>query len=131
MGLPAALAGRLCAVAETQPAVRALYAFGSRQDGGAGPDADLDLGVLYTEPRRLETTLRLEELLDRVSPYAVDLVDVSRASAFLALAVVRGDRLFTRHPLEADRFELYVLRRAGDLLPFERERRAMLLSPRR
>ena len=131
MGLPAALAQRLRAVAQEQPTVRALYAFGSRQKGDAAPDADLDLGVLYTKPQWLETTLRLEERLDRVSAHLVTLVDVSRARAFLALAVVRGDRLFTRDALETDRFELYVLRRAGDLLPFERERRAMLLSPRR
>ena len=121
----------LCAVAAGQPTVRALHALGSRQDGEAHPDADLDLGVLYTARQHPETTLRLEEILDRVSPHRVDLIDVSRACSFLALAVVRGDRLFTRDPLETDRFELYVLRRAGDLLPFERERRAVLLSPQR
>ena len=131
MGLPAVLVGRLCAVVQGRPAVRALYAFGSRLDGEANPDADLDLGVLYTAPQRLEATLRLEEVLDRASPHRVDLIDVSRARAYLALAVVRGERLYTRDPLETDLFELYVLRRAGDLLPFERQRRALLLSPRR
>lgn len=131
MGLPTAIAARLRAVAEAQPAVRALYAFGSRPDGEARPDSDLDLGVLYAAPQPLETTLRLEDALDGISPHAVDLVDVSRAGAFLALAAVRGDRIFTRDQLATDRFELYVLRRAGDLLPFERERRAMLLAPGR
>ena len=131
MGLPAALVRRLCAVVQGRPTVRALYAFGSRHDGEANPDADLDLGVLYTARQRLEATLRLEEVLDRASPHRVDLIDVSRASPYLALAVVRGARLYTRDPLETDLFELYVLRRAGDLLPFERERRALLLSPRR
>ena len=131
MGLPAPLAGRLRTVVQGQPAVRALYAFGSRHDGEANPDADLDLGVLYTVRQRLDATLRLEELLDRVSPHRVDLIDVSRAGAFLALAVVRGERLYSRDPVETDLFELYVLRRAGDLLPFERERRALLLQPRR
>ena len=57
---------------------------------------------------------------------------MARASAFLALAlaVVRGDRVFTRDEVETDLFDLYVLRRAGDLLPFERARCAMLLGPR-
>ena len=131
MGLPAGITARLCEVAGEQPSVRALYLFGSRHEGDARRESDLDLGVLYAAPQPLETTLCLEESLDRVSPHRVALVDVSRAGAFLALAVVRGHRLFTRDALEADRFELYVLRRAGDLLPFERERRAMFLAPRR
>ena len=60
----------------------------------------------------------------------VNLVDAARAGAFLALDIVRGDRVFCRESIETDRFELYVLRRAGDLLPFERQRQAMLLSDR-
>jgi len=58
----------------------------------------------------------------------VDLVDVGRAGAFLALEVVRGERVFCRDDVAADRFELYVLARAGDLLPFERERQRIELG---
>lgn len=130
MVLPDVLVQRLQAVAESEPAVRALYAFGSRTDGSARPDSDLDVGVLYTSPQPLETTVVLEEALHRATGAAVDLTDVSRAGAFLALAIVRGERLFAREPTAADHFELYVLRRAGDLLPFERERRALLLAPK-
>ncbi len=130
MALPDVLVQRLRAVAEKRPAVAALYAFGSRVDGAARPDSDLDLGVLYTSPQPLEVTVVLEEALHRATGMAVDLSDVSRAGAFLALAIVRGERLFARAPTAADHFELYVLRRAGDLLPFERERRAMLLAPK-
>ena len=61
----------------------------------------------------------------------VDLVDVARAGAFLALDIIRGERIFTRDPVETDRFELYVLGRAGDLLPFERQRQALLLGTTR
>jgi hypothetical protein len=73
-------------------------------------------------------TLELEEELEHTLGGRVDLVDVARAGAFVALAVVRGERIYCREPLEADRFELYVLRRAGDLLPFERARQAALLT---
>lgn len=128
MPLPDALMRRLRVVAESDPTVRALYLFGSRAGGQARPDSDLDIGVLYTSPQPLEKTLRLEDAIHRATGATVDVVDVARAGAFLALAVVRGDRLFTRDPVDVDRFELYVLRRAGDLLPFERARRAMLLS---
>ena len=124
------LTRRLQAAGEHDPAVRALYVFGSRIDGTARPDSDLDIGVLYASPQPLEKTIRLEEVLCRAVRQPVDVIDVARASAFLALAVVRGDRIFTRNEVETDLFDLYVLRRAGDLLPFERTRCAMLLGSR-
>lgn len=122
------LTRRLRAVAERDLDVRALYVFGSQIDGTARPDSDLDVGVLYVSPQPLDKTVELEEALHRAAGQPVDLIDAARASAFLALAVVRGDRIFTRHEVEADLFDLYVLRRAGDLLPFERARCEMLLS---
>lgn len=131
MALPDVLVQDLRGVAETRPAIAALYAFGSRIDGSARPDSDLDLGVLYVSPQPLEATVLLEDALHcAAGGMKVDLSDASRAGAFLALAIVRGERLFARAPTAADHFELYVLRRAGDLLPFERERRAMLLAPK-
>jgi predicted nucleotidyltransferase len=48
VALPHKLTRRLRAVAEGDPDVRALYVFGSRIDGTARPDSDLDVGVLYT-----------------------------------------------------------------------------------
>ena len=124
-----ALARSPVAVAERDSDVCALYVFGSRSDGTARPDSDLDIGVLYGSRQSLEKTLGLEEALHRATGAPVDLVDAARAAPFLALAIVRGDRIFARREVEADLFDLYVLRRAGDLLPFERERRAMLLTP--
>ncbi len=129
MPLPDGLTRLLRSVAERDPAVCALYAFGSRVDGTARPDSDLDIGVLYGSPQTLEKTLALEEALHRETGAPVDLVDAARVSPFLALAVVRGDRFFARREVEADRFDLYVLRRSGDLLPFERARRALALAP--
>jgi predicted nucleotidyltransferase len=115
-------------VAGLHPDVQAIYVFGSVEKGGARPDSDLDLGVLYKAPQALETTLELEQALDRATHRAVDLVDAARASAFLAAEIVRGERIFCRAPTDTDVFELYVLRRAGDLLPFERRRQALLLG---
>jgi predicted nucleotidyltransferase len=110
--------------------VRALYVFGSRAAGTPRPDSDFDLGVLYRTGQSLEATLRFQQELEEATRQKIDLVDVGRAPAFLALEVIRGERIFCREPTEADRFELYVLRRAGDLWPFERQRQALLLSPR-
>jgi predicted nucleotidyltransferase len=115
-------------VVEPRPDVRAVYVFGSQSKGDARPDSDVDLGILYRAPQPLSTTLQLELELEQAIGRKIDLVDASHAGAFLALDIVRGERVFCREPTETDRFELYVLRRAGDLLPFERQRQALLLS---
>lgn len=111
--------------------VRAVYLFGSQVKGDARPDSDLDFGVLFRTPQPLSATLALEEQLERAAGRKVDLVDAGRVSAFLALEIVRGERIFCRDRVETDVFELYVLRRAGDLLPFERQRQALLGVPDR
>ena len=123
--------GPVCRVVESHSDVRALYVFGSRAAGRARDDSDLDLGVLYRSRQALDRTLQLEQELERAAGVKVDLVDVARAGAFLAYDIIRGERVFCREATETDRFELYVLRRAGDLLPFERQRQALLLSTSR
>ena len=115
---------------ESRPAVRALWLFGSRADGTAREGSDVDVGVLWEPGQPLEATLSLEEELSRATGLPVDVVDAGHAGAFLALEIVRGERVFCRDEVETDLFELYVLRRAGDLMPFERERQAMLLGGR-
>jgi hypothetical protein len=59
---------------------------------------------------------------------AVDLVFLSEANPFVAAEIIRGQRLFAGDSHEADEYELYVLRRAGDLAPLERERMARVLG---
>ncbi len=58
----------------------------------------------------------------------VDLVMLAEADPFLAANVVRGERLYARDTYLADEYDLYVLRRAGDLAPLERERIALILG---
>jgi predicted nucleotidyltransferase len=119
---------RLTRIATAHPDVCALYLFGSLARGDATKGSDVDAGVLYLGRQSLEATLALEQELERAIGRHVDLVDVTRAGAFLALDIVRGERVFCRDRVKADLFELYVLRRAGDLLPFERLRQAALLE---
>ena len=118
----------LVGAAEAHPEIRALYLFGSQSSGEARSDSDVDLGVLYRSRQPLAAVLMLEDQFERILGTRVDVIDVARARAFLALEIVRGERIFCRDTTETDRFELYVLRRAGDLLPFERQRQAMLLG---
>ena len=123
--MPSALIDAIVRVAATHPDIRAVYLFGSQAAGTARPDSDVDVGVLYVSRQPLARTLALEDELGQALSHKVDIVDAGRAGAFLALEIVRGERIFCRDLTETDRFDLYVLRRAGDLLPFERERQAM------
>jgi len=120
----------------------AIYAFGSRAEevaarmagGEVEPtwsSSDIDIGVLPVANRRLSPqdrvalTLALEDLFDVAR---VDLVILPEAPPYLALEVVRGELLYTTDPDAEAEYQLYVLRRAGDLAPYQRERLRMILA---
>lgn len=113
------------------PRIVALYLFGSRGRREETPESDVDVGVLFHrhQERALRDVLLLEDTLERRLGLKVDMVDAGRASPFLALDIIRGERVYCTDPDGCDEFELYVMRRAGDLAPFERERRRRLLQP--
>jgi uncharacterized protein len=97
----------------------------------AGSDVDVgvrsELGHSLTVRDKANLAAALEDLFDIGR---VDLVSLEGADPFLAAEVIRGERLFARDDYAADEYELYVLRRAGDLAPFERERIALILGER-
>ena len=51
---------------------------------------------------------------------------LTEADPFLAANIIRGERLYAADAHAGVEYELYVLRRAGDLAPLERERLALL-----
>ena len=109
----------------------ALYLFGSRaQDGldllgGARVErsgSDLDVGAVFAPPafdhRRLGSLqVGLEDVF---APLRVDLVPVQRVDALFQFAVIQGHRVVVTDSSRADLFELYVMRRAAELLPIQR-----------
>lgn len=105
----------------------AIYLFGSRAKEVAafvrgerppvpGHPSDVDVGVMPTAGHyltvhdKVHLAIALEDLWD-----------------FLAVDIVAGERMCARDAYAMDEYELYVLRRAGDLAPFERERRRHIL----
>ena len=123
--------------------VAALFAFGSRAAEAAerlaegrcqldpSNSADLDIGVFPHTGRHWDVRDKVRlaaELEDLFGIGRVDLVVLPEASAFLAVEVVSGELLFDASPADTDEYVLYVLRRAGDLLPFERYRRSAILT---
>lgn len=120
--------------------VKALYVFGSRsadllhvikddQYQLAPSQSDLDIGVLSHSPFSIENkvnlTLELENLFGLAS---IDLFILQEVDAFLAANIIRGECVFAEDPYLTDEYELFVLRRAGDLAELERQRMAMILQ---
>jgi hypothetical protein len=120
----------------------AVYAFGSRateiaarvRKGPASvrhPALDVDIGVLpacghvLALDEKVGLAIQLEDLLevDRV-----DLVVLPEAKPYLVLDIVRGELLCVTDAEQEAFYQLYVLRRAADLAPHERERRRMILA---
>lgn len=119
-----------------------LYAFGSRgkqayhwlaEAGITLPPgvSDLDIGIKPAAPlnvrQKVELAVALEDLF---GVNRVDLVVLPEADPFLAANVIRGERLFADDAYLADEYDLYVLRRAGDLAFLERERQELVLRVR-
>lgn len=120
-----------------------IYAFGSQAKAVArwikgetsalkiSSSSDVDIGV---KPR-LGKDLSIEEKVhlsilfeDLFAVNRVDLVVIPEADPFLAASVIRGERIYCRDEYAADTYDLYVLRRAGDLVPLERERIALIMG---
>ena len=116
--------------------VSIVYAFGSRsheiydwleqrRKALSSGQSDADIGarampdVFWSVREKVRLAIALEDLLECPR---VDLVVLNEADPFVAAEVIRGERLFARDTHEADQYDLYVLRRAGDLAPLERER---------
>lgn len=120
-----------------------LYLFGSREkevfdwlNSPVGPlqssMSDIDLGVKLIDSGTMDVgeKVRLTQALESLfQEQQVDLVFLDEADPFLAVNIIRGSRLYTVDSYLADEYELYLLRRAADLAPFERIRQAMILEP--
>ena len=120
--------------------LKALYVFGSRsadmlqairddQYQPASSQSDLDIGVLFHSPFSIENKVNLTfELENLFGLPDIDLFILQEVDAFLAANIIRGERIFAENSYLADEYELFVLRRAGDLAELERQRMAMILQ---
>ena len=122
--------------------LRDVYVFGSRAaeiaarfsdapEPVAPTASDLDLAVQPMPGHTLGARDRVRvagAFEDLFSVPRVDLVVLSEASSLLAVELVRGELLYTADPRAQAEQELYVLRRAADLAPFQSERVRRILS---
>jgi predicted nucleotidyltransferase len=109
-----------------------VYLFGSRADDGLcrfrgdvvnRQGSDLDVGVFFVsrhpDAGRLgELQVALEEVF---APLRVDLVPLDRVDPLFQFRAIDGHRIAATDSTAADERELEVMRRAADLLPFQRQ----------
>lgn len=91
------------------PDVLAIYAFGSRIEGEAHAESDLDLAVLvagYADPVRL--WMLSGDLAVKVD-CDVDLLDMRAASTIMQHQILMTGRRLWARELDADLFECFVL----------------------
>jgi len=119
-----------------------MYAFGSRSrqvenflnargetDKRSPSDADIGVKIPGAFTLSIRDKVNLASELEQfLGVGRVDLVVLSEADPFLAPNVIRGVRIYCRDEYLADEYELYALRRAGDLAPMERERLSLIFK---
>ncbi|MFW6054277.1 MAG: nucleotidyltransferase domain-containing protein [Thermodesulfobacteriota bacterium] len=122
--------------------LEAFYVFGSRAKevlafiaGNIGvlPESlsDVDIGVKPVYGTRLSVSEKVElaqKIEDMLDVPRVDLLVIPEVDPFVAANIIRGERLYCRDEYLADEYDLFILRRAGDLLPLERERQALIME---
>ena len=101
-----------CAVRTLQarlPDLLAVYGFGSRVQGTAGPDSDLDMAVLVAGYADVTLLWQLSGELADIAGCAVDLLDLRAASTVMQYQVVtQGERWWARDA-QAAMFESAIL----------------------
>ncbi len=117
-----------------------IYAFGSRAkealaaveaniDRLSPTPSDLDIGVKperrLTVEEKVKIAIFFEDLFDLPR---VDVVVLPEAPASLAVEIVTGEILYARDSTYEAEYQLYIMRMAADLLPYEREKQKMILG---
>jgi hypothetical protein len=121
----AAVEARLKAFFEGDPrGAVAVYLFGSVARGDAGPDSDVDVGILFaTEPPATlgAPQFAIEAALERLLGRTVQVVALNRASADLVHRVLRDGRLvLDRDRAARIRFEVRSRNEYFDMAPIRR-----------
>jgi predicted nucleotidyltransferase len=117
-----------------------IYAFGSRAkealeavegniDHLSPTPSDLDIGVKPERPLTVEEKVKIaiffEDLFDLPR---VDVVVLPEAPVSLAVEIVIGEILYARDSTYEAEYQLYIMRMAADLLPYEKEKQKMILG---
>ena len=117
-----------------------IYAFGSRakeifhiihqkKHQPPATKSDLDIGIKPEKPLNVQEKVKIAIILeDLFSVPKVDVVEIPEAPINLALEIVQGELLYAcDEDFEAE-YQLYIMSRAADLMPFERLKQKTILG---
>jgi len=117
-----------------------IYAFGSRAKEAfalaegrierfSSTPSDLDIGVkperLLTVEEKVKIAILFEDLFDASR---VDLIVIPEAPVSLAFEIVTGEILYMQDSTYEAEYQLYIIRQAADLLPYERMKQEMIMG---
>lgn len=117
-----------------------IYAFGSRakevfalihgKKASLPPSSsDLDIGLKSHRPLSVEEKVKIAVFLeDLFGVPRVDVVMLADAPVMLALEIVQGELLFAQDDRHEAEYQLYIMRRAAELAPFERMKKDLILE---
>jgi len=117
-----------------------IYAFGSRAkealdmvEGSIGQvsskPSDLDIGVKPEKPLTVEEKVKIAILFEDLFDVSrVDLIVLPEAPVFLALEIVTGEVLYRQDSTYEAEYQLYIMRVAADLLPYEQLKQRMIMG---
>ena len=124
----------------TEYGIQIFYVFGSREDEArkfvrgdvrrlAPTSSDLDVAIKTARPlsieEKVEIAARLEDLF---GVNRVDLLILPEVRTFVAVEAVSGELLYTSDATLEAEYQLYIMRKAAELLPYERERQKAILG---
>ena len=110
----------------TEIALRILGELSNCRHSGS----DVDIGVQPAERHKLSAKEKVQltiDLEDLFQEQRVDLLVIDEIEPFLALQVIRGELIYCNDFDAQAELELFVLRRAGDLAYYEKQRRRQIL----
>lgn len=94
---------------QTIPSLSAVYLFGSKAQGTAGPESDVDMAILADQPPDAVGLWTLAGELADIAGRPVDLVDLCAASTVFQYQIItRGRRIWERDS-QAAIYESFIL----------------------
>ncbi|MFO7979748.1 MAG: nucleotidyltransferase domain-containing protein [Candidatus Aminicenantes bacterium] len=117
-----------------------IYAFGSRakeisqiihqnEHQTAAANSDLDIGIKpeksLNAQEKVKIAIFFEDLFDVPK---VDVVEIPGAPITLALEIVQGELLYASDENFEAEYQLFIMSKAADLMPFERMKQKLILG---
>jgi predicted nucleotidyltransferase len=124
----------------SQYGLQIIYAFGSRAKEAldmvegrieqvSSKPSDLDIGVKPEKPLTVEEKVKIAILFEDLFDVSrVDLIVLPEAPVFLALEIVTGEVLYRQDSTYEAEYQLYIMRVAADLLPYEQLKQRMIMG---